>query len=162
MSVEILELQASDSELAHIVNKWIKTEWPSETQDRPTSTSSRKRFKRTWVAVSGTEVYGTASIYSHDMDKKDDVLFPWLAAVFVPADKRGLGIGKAVVMHAINEFKSSMMSDEFRDLYLWFPASKSHLEKFYSTCGFVVEEKTSYKNSSFGEDVIIMKLSPRK
>ena len=158
-SLEMVELETNESKLAHVVKDWIATEWPVETKASAVSDSSRRRFRRTWVAVNGKDVYGTASIYSHDMDGKDDKLFPWLAAVFVPSDKRGLGVGKTLVMHTIHEFKSSMLNAEFQDLYLWFPASKAHLEKFYLSCGFVVEERALYKSSSFGENIVIMKLA---
>jgi GNAT superfamily N-acetyltransferase len=46
-----------------------------------------------WVAHSGNEVYGTASLRVHDLPGRED-LTPWLGGVFVGEAYRGRGIGR--------------------------------------------------------------------
>jgi N-acetylglutamate synthase-like GNAT family acetyltransferase len=48
-----------------------------------------------WVAHSGSQVLGTASLRSHDLPGRED-LTPWLGGVFVAPQFRSQGIGKAL------------------------------------------------------------------
>jgi GNAT superfamily N-acetyltransferase len=80
---------------------------------------------------------GMSSIFDQDMDIHPE-LTPWLAAVYVAADHRSLGIGSKLV-GAIEEIASHL---RIARLYLWTP-DKEH---FYSRLGWSVLERPVYFN----------------
>lgn len=72
-------------------------------------------------------VQGTSSIIAHDLAARPD-LTPWLANVYVDASQRGKGLGKRLVLHAMQQAKQAGMST----LYLFTPDQQA----FYARLGW--------------------------
>lgn len=97
------------------------------------------------IAVEGDEVLGSAALIASDMDTKPE-LSPWLANVYVRADKRGLGVGAKLVKSVMDLAKQNQLPR----LYLFTPDQ----EAFYAKLGWETLSKENYRNSS----VTIMQL----
>lgn len=57
---------------------------------------------RTWLLLDGEAVVGTASLLAHDMATNRD-LTPWLANIYIRPERRGEGLGRQLVRHAMEE-----------------------------------------------------------
>jgi N-acetylglutamate synthase-like GNAT family acetyltransferase len=99
---------------------------------------------KTFVAVSGNTLLGSASLIPHDMETRME-LSPWLASVFVAPELRKRGVGSALVQHVIQEARSL----GWRTIYLFTMPDK---ESFYARLGWSLMEKTDYH----GHRVVIM------
>ena len=86
---------------------------------------------------------GTASLVIHDVKDRLE-LSPWLAAVYVPPEHRGKGIGAKLVKSI--ELLSAQLDVE--KLYLFTPDR----EAFYASMNWTVLERTRYRE----KDVVIM------
>ncbi|RJP17695.1 MAG: N-acetyltransferase [Candidatus Abyssobacteria bacterium SURF_5] len=100
---------------------------------------------RTFVAISGNGVIGSASLLPQDMDTRTD-LSPWLASVYVVPEQRKQGIGSALVKRVVQEGAAL----GFRTLYLYTPDRP----QFYASLGWSTVEKVQYHGTS----VTIMKI----
>lgn len=130
---------------------WVHSEWGHLMPDisYPTLLSifsertTPHRIPGTFIALRDDEIVGTASIVAHDMSTRMD-LYPWMAAVFVPPDHRGKGIGSALVRASIDEARYIGLER----IYLLTPDRVS----FYTRLGWVELEDAEYR----GENVTIM------
>jgi predicted N-acetyltransferase YhbS len=102
-------------------------------------------LERTFVAVSGDTLLGSASLVEHDMHTRMD-LTPWLASVYVAVERRKKGIGSTLVRHIVAEAASLGHSA----LYLFTPDQ----EKLYAGLGWSLMEETEFE----GHRVTIMKI----
>ena len=100
---------------------------------------------RTFVAVSGDTLHGSASLVEHDMNTRMD-LSPWLASVYVAAEHRKKGIASALVRRIVEEATSL----GHRSFYLFTPDQ----EKLYAGLGWSLLEETEFE----GHQVTIMKI----
>lgn len=100
---------------------------------------------KTFVAVSGGAVLGSASLVEHDMHTRMD-LSPWLASVYVAAEHRRKGIGAALVGRVVEE----AVTLRHRTIYLF----TLDQEKLYASLGWSPLEETEFE----GHRVTIMKL----
>lgn len=105
--------------------------------------SNRGKIPTTFVALSGDELLGSASLIDHEITSHPE-LTPWLAAVYVRPKYRRQGIGSRLVRRVEEEAKALGVSR----LYLFTP----DMEKFYETLGWrtIIEER--YR----GQDITIM------
>lgn len=98
---------------------------------------------KTFVAVSGEKLLGSASLIPHDMKTRME-LTPWLASVFVDPELREKGIGSALVRHVVKEAGSL----NYRTIYLYTPDRMV----FYEGLGWTFIERADQK----GHQVDIM------
>jgi len=111
--------------------------------------SNRERIPLTVVALDGSEVLGSASLVSHDMETRME-LTPWLAGVFVGEQYRRRGIGAQLVRRIMGEAGKL----DLRLLYLY----TVHSEKFYAALGWTLLERTNYRQ----QKVVIMTYVPTR
>jgi len=82
---------------------------------------------------------------------------PNIVAMYVSPEKRGLGIGKALVLEAINKAK---VLEGVEQVYLTVVTTNQSAKKLYSSMGFTVyaTEKKALKfdNTYFDEDFMIL------
>jgi predicted N-acetyltransferase YhbS len=101
------------------------------------------RIPTAFIALKGDEIVGTASLVENDLSTRSD-LSPWLAAVYVVPEMRGMGVGTALVQAGIDEVKQLGLAR----FYLITPDRAS----FYTRLGWKKLEQTEYR----GETVTIM------
>lgn len=78
-----------------------------------------------FIAVDGSgRVYGTSSIIAHDLASRPD-LTPWLANVYIDAAQRGKGLGRQLVLHAMQQAKQAGINT----LYLFTPDQQPFYER---------------------------------
>lgn len=104
---------------------------------------------KTFVAVEGEALLGSASLIPHDMDTRMD-LTPWLASVYVSAEHRNKGVGSALVRRVMEE--AGLRG--YRTLYLYTPGR----EAFYERLGWSLLEWTDFH----GHHVPIMTFNPAR
>jgi predicted N-acetyltransferase YhbS len=138
-----IEYLADHQSLIPVLADWFYTEWShlhpgksrEDIQDLISQRINRDRIPLALVAVQDNELIGSVSLKIHDMDNRLE-LTPWLAALYVREDCRGMGIGSALVT-AI-EKKSSSLGVKL--LFLFTPAS----EAYYARRGWQVLERMIY------------------
>ena len=106
----------------------------------------RRRIPTTFVAVSGSALWGSASLVEHDMHDRVE-LSPWLASVYVAPEHRRQGVGSALVNRVVTEAQQL----GFATLYLFTPDQ----ENLYSRLGWNVLERTRY----MGLPAVIMSIA---
>jgi GNAT superfamily N-acetyltransferase len=134
--------------------RWHYSEWPhfrpgdsvEARVARLQGWCGRGKIPLTFVAVSGEELLGSASLVEHDMDNRLE-LSPWLAGVFVGPERRRQGIGAALVRRIMDEATLLQVSK----LYLYTVDSTA----FYTNLGWSWLEHTGYR----GKEVSIMSYS---
>ena len=176
---------------------WLFEEWPRENEEAGVHTADdlAAQLRRdneptaagapslslplTLIAVeqgkNGCRPIGTVRLDKRDLPAlggaADAALAPWLAALFVPADQRGRGIGRILVDAALEAALIVPLDEELcgragarrrsrfaHQVHLWFPESKSsRLRPLYERCGFEPAGRTSFSESSFGADVCVMR-----
>ena len=99
----------------------------------------------TWVLMDGEDVWGSASIIEQDMTTNTD-LSPWLANVYIHPDKRGLGLGQALIKATLEQCQKR----GFEELFLF----TSDRECFYESMGWETLKQETYQ----GTKVSIMTL----
>ena len=123
---------------------WHHREWsylrPGDTIEARTgrlrSACGRRAIPTVLVAFSGEELLGSAMLVTNDMDSRMD-LSPWIAGVFVRADRRGLGIGTQLMTSAVEEARLLGVGR----LYLYTPGA----EGFYAGLGWKVIDRPQYR-----------------
>jgi GNAT superfamily N-acetyltransferase len=91
------------------------------------------------IAFTGGTLVGSAMLITHDMDTRME-LSPWLAGVFVAAERRCQGIGAALVRRVIDDATRLGV----HRLYLYTPSA----ERFYLRRGWVFVEWTRYRKTN--------------
>lgn len=99
------------------------------------------------VAVADGKLLGSASVIECDLSIRNE-LTPWLAQVYVLDERRGQGVGTALVK-AASEYAGKL---GFQRLYLY---TSGTLPRFYQRLGWANREKVSY----LGKERTIMELS---
>jgi predicted N-acetyltransferase YhbS len=133
------------------VAAWHHDEWgyirPGDSvearQQRLAEECGHCEIPTTIIAVETGQVVGSISLLEDDMDTHKE-LSPWLASLFVAAEKRQQGIGAALVQRLIREAAAVNV----KRLYLYTPSQ----ERFYSRLGWTVLERTKYA----GKPAVIM------
>jgi GNAT superfamily N-acetyltransferase len=97
------------------------------------------------------ELMGFASLVDSDMDINKD-LTPWISGVYVIAEQRGKGVGKAIVAR----LEQIAIELGFNELYL-FTYDK---ERFYSNLSWVKIKTDLYRNHQV--TIMTKKLNTRK
>ena len=103
--LEIVQLIPSHTvpELIPLVAGWLYNEWGRHLPGRSLETAEHalrqepdpRGLPSTLIAIEGDEPVGVARLVEFDLDSRPD-LGPWLASVYVPADKRSRGTGTLV------------------------------------------------------------------
>lgn len=137
--------------------KWHHQEWaylrPDESIEARTTRlrgcCGHREIPTVVIAFMGDALFGSAMLVAHDMDTRMN-LSPWLAGVFVSPERRGRGLGAALVHRVIKEARGLGIER----LYLYTPGA----EQFYARRGWLVEERTTYH----GANVVVMSLDMRR
>jgi N-acetylglutamate synthase-like GNAT family acetyltransferase len=152
-----IEYLADHPDVLATLAQWQHSEWghlrPGDTvekrQARLQSYSNRDRIPLTVVGLEGSEVLGSASLVSHDMETRME-LTPWLAGVYVGEQYRRRGIGAELVRRIMTEAGKL----DIPLLYLY----TVHSEKFYAALGWTLLERTNYRE----QKVVIMTYVPAR
>jgi N-acetylglutamate synthase-like GNAT family acetyltransferase len=152
-----IEYLADYPDALPILAEWQHREWGhlragdnlEKRRARLEGYSNHDRIPLTVVALEGSEVLGSASLVSHDMETRME-LTPWLAGVFVGEPYRRRGIGAELVRRIMEEAGKL----DVPLLYLY----TVHSEKFYAALGWTLEERTNYRE----QKVVIMTYVPTR
>lgn len=143
---------ADRPDLVGLLASWFHREWgernPALTIDlikrNLEERLNRDRLPLTFIALSGNETIGSASLKIREME--DYPQNPhWLGAVYVVPGYRNRGVGTQIVLHSISEAKRLGV----RELYLY---THSH-ETFYAKLGWQALERPIYH----GREVVLMR-----
>jgi|SRR5581483_6669235 len=108
-----IDYLADHLELAPLLAQWHYREWaalmpewslPQALADLQSHTE-RRRIPTTFIALDGDQLVGSASLLVADLAGWEH-LSPWLASVYVVAQRRGLGIGRQLVRRAVEEARA--------------------------------------------------------
>lgn len=140
---------------AEAVNNWLYEEWgqfhPESTREdwfnRLKKRMNYRKIPMAFIALSGDEPAGTASLFKYDMEDHKN-LSPWLAAVYVREDMRRQGIGSLLVERTMREAQNIGVET----LYLFTPDMKD----FYEQLGWEVYKETYYEK--YRKEVVIMSI----
>jgi GNAT superfamily N-acetyltransferase len=105
--------------------------------------TNRDRVPTTYVALEGEELLGSATLVDNDMSTRPD-LSPWVAGVYVKPERRGQGVGSALMRHVV--YEAAEMGIE--KLYLYTGGARV----FYENLGWRYLESEYYE----GRTVSIM------
>ena len=127
--------------------KWSRLR-PRETLEertsRLTAQCGRNRVPSVFVAVEDNgELAGSAMLVARDMDTRSE-LTPWLAGLYVVADRRGQGYGTALVQRV----ESQALELGVERLHLYTPDARD----FYGGLGWALDERDEY----LGQQVAVM------
>jgi predicted N-acetyltransferase YhbS len=147
------ETLACHPEWVGVLARWHFAEWqrfyPSWTieaaQEELTGHGDPNRIPLTLVAVEASEPVGSVSLVERDLSGWDH-LKPWLASLYVRADRRGQGIGKLLVDRAVAEARRL----GFAEVYLFTPGQQA----FYAALGWRIVAQTA----AAGEPVSVMSI----
>ncbi|MFN8647507.1 MAG: GNAT family N-acetyltransferase [Gemmatimonadales bacterium] len=103
---------ADHPEAVPLLAAWHHAEWAPIIRDWPlalaeaelASHRGRSEIPTTLLAFEGDRLVGSASLLAEDMPDFP-ALTPWLASVFVVPDRRGAGIGTALVRRALTDLR---------------------------------------------------------
>ncbi|MBX3747841.1 MAG: GNAT family N-acetyltransferase [Verrucomicrobiae bacterium] len=131
--------------------RWHHEEWgwlhPGDTVEaravRLEGECGRGAIPTVLVAMEGQKLLGSSMLVAQDMESRPQ-WSPWLASVFVAPDRRGEGIGTALVRRAMEEAARMKVGR----LYLYTPSA----ERFYTRLGWSLIERTPYH----GAEVAVM------
>ena len=98
----------------------------------------------TFLALDAGAAVGTASILADDLESRPE-LTPWLASLYVLPEKRGGGLGRMLVKHAVEAARGFGIGT----LYLYTPGR----EAFYRRLGWESLEATAFR----GRAITIMR-----
>jgi GNAT superfamily N-acetyltransferase len=85
----------------------------------------------TFVAHGGVDVLGAVGLDTYDLDERRETS-PWITGMIVRADRRGIGVGRAL-MHHLERWAVDQGIDE-----AWVGTDLA--AGFYQRCGWTVEE----------------------
>lgn len=97
----------------------------------------------TFLALDDGVPVGTVSLLADDLESRPE-LTPWLASLYVVPERRGSGLGKILVRHAVEAARGF----DVGNLYLYTPGQ----ETFYQQLGWEFLEATEFR----GRAVTIM------
>lgn len=149
-----IDYLADHLELAPLLAAWHYREWMAllpdwtleQAADELRSHVGRRQIPTTFVAVECGQPLGSASLLEADLDRWEH-LSPWLASVYVVPECRGRGLGRLLVMRAVDEARALGVPA----LYL-FTAGQ---EAYYHRLGWSPLERVTHHQ----QDVVIMRLS---
>jgi predicted N-acetyltransferase YhbS len=153
-----IEYLADRREFITTVAYWLHEEWDhlrsTETVDdcaaRIERACGHHQIPTAFVAVAGDQAVGSASLVEHDMLTRPE-LSPLLAGVFVPCQRRGRGIGSALVERVVREARSLGVER----IYLYKPGTGT----LYLRLGWSVVERTFYRELWGETEVTIMEFA---
>jgi GNAT superfamily N-acetyltransferase len=156
MTLVRVENIADHLDLVDVVARWHWDEWghtdPGGSLQSWTEglrqRTNRDRIPATYVALDEDELLGSVTLVEHDMSTRLD-LSPWLAGVYVKPERRGQGVGSALVRHA-TECAAQM---GVQRLYLYTRSAQG----FYEKLGWQHLAEDHYE----GRRVSIMQIAPR-
>jgi GNAT superfamily N-acetyltransferase len=99
------------------------------------------------IAHSEGKLLGSVNLVACDMAIRSE-LTPWLAQLFVSPERRGKGIGTALVYAAVEH----MRVQKFEKIYLF---ASGTLPRYYERLGFKVRERVNY----LGKERTVMECS---
>lgn len=145
---------ADHPEYLTLLTQWFYEEWsylnPGKTEEdlrhKLIQRLNTHCFPLTLLALDGQECLGTSSLIFHDMDTHLH-LSPWLSSMYVPPNKRNLGIGTHLLKSSLRKAKELGCSK----LYLYTPRQSAWCEKF----GWTPIERTHYRE----EKVTVMEIN---
>ncbi len=148
-----IESIADHFDLVETIAAWHWAEWghvdPTGSLESWTdglrSRTNRDRIPTTYVALGDDQLLGSVTLVAHDMDTRRD-LSPWLAGLYVVPAHRGMGVGSALVRHAV-ALAGAMGVER---LYLY--TGPAH--GFYERLGWQTIAHESYEGAS----VVIMSI----
>ena len=151
-SWKILNLRGIPEALPRLA-AWHQREWakfnPGESLDRRMARMRRHLddalLPSTWVAVEGSRPLGSAALVACDLGELPH-MSPWLASLYVNEERRGRGIGEALVRHVMEQATAG----GYRHCYLF--TGEAGLEGFYQGLGWRVVERRIH----CGEAVAVM------
>lgn len=97
------------------------------------------------VAFADGELTGTVSLMVQDLATRPEIT-PWLASLFVVPERRGVGIGRALIDRAVAEARRLKVPT----LFLW----TSSAEALYLKLGWRTIERTEY----CGKPIVVMQI----
>ncbi len=152
-----IEYLANHREVIPTLARWFYEEWAwlhpertyADVERLITERAQKNRIPVALVAFDDEELLGTICLKVHDMDTRRD-LTPWLAGLYVSAQRRHQGIGAALV----SAIEREACDFGINKLYLYTPES----EDFYAKCGWQIKERTEYHNCriTLMEKVIVL------
>jgi GNAT superfamily N-acetyltransferase len=107
-------------EWGHVDPEGSAESWAEGLRER----THRDRVPATYVALDGDVPLGSATLVDNDMSTRPD-LWPWLAGVYVRPERRGQGVGSALVLHAVR----SAAGMGVEKLYLYTGGARGFYEK---------------------------------
>lgn len=127
-----IECIADHLDLIDTIARWHWDEWGHADPEGSVETWAeglRERTHRdavptTYVALAGDELIGSATLVENDMTTRRD-LAPWVAGVFVKPERRGQGVGSALMRQVVR--KAAEMG--IKKLYLHTGTARGFYEK---------------------------------
>jgi GNAT superfamily N-acetyltransferase len=135
--------------------QWFHGEWShfdgrsvAEVEAQLRCCLNRDSVPITFVALSDWKVIGTVSLDTSDLPQYDH-LSPWLASLYVLPSRRGEGVARALVEHAV----AFALERGISPIYLWTPGST----RLYAECGWEILCMDNYS----GRPITVMQLVNR-
>ncbi len=134
---------ADHKDLIPVIAKWFFAEWScfypgkglKDFEAMVLERANKDRLPLALLAMEGEELLGVGCLKAKDMETRPE-LTPWLSGMYVAGERRGRGIGAALV-RAVEEKAAGF---GIKKLYLHTPKS-AH---FYASLGWRVRETTEY------------------
>ena len=146
MSIRIAYLVEHREQIPQIA-RWFHDEWAdlnpgcdlAEVERRIVERARKGAIPLALLAFSGDELIGTVCLKINDLDTRPD-LTPWLAGLYVKAERRGQGVGRLLVDAIEHEARALGVAE----LHLYTPLS----EAFYQALGWHTEAHLDYHGHS--------------
>ena len=140
---DAIEPLESCRDLIPLLAQWYHSEWvdieglslPTLEAELVAHLPGDARTGSTWVAFEAGRPVGTVSLDDADLPGYAH-LTPWLASLYVVADRRGSGLGRRLVEHAIRQARLARVAR----LHLWTAGTG----RLYAALGFTAIAQASY------------------